>query len=102
MIVLDFNKAINPPCAFTALATCPPSPTRKPSLAACGGWREGGAIPSLGRTALRNTIPRLSGQENFQKSCDRTARQAEMDRRQTIHPLKTIPALASVRIAIST
>lgn len=25
-IVLDFNKAINPPCAFTAFATCPIAP----------------------------------------------------------------------------
>ena len=23
MVVLDFNKAINPPCAFTEFATCP-------------------------------------------------------------------------------
>jgi uncharacterized protein (DUF1684 family) len=26
-MVLDFNKAINPPCAFTAYATCPLAPT---------------------------------------------------------------------------
>jgi uncharacterized protein len=24
--VLDFNEAINPPCAFTAYATCPIAP----------------------------------------------------------------------------
>jgi uncharacterized protein (DUF1684 family) len=24
--VLDFNKAVNPPCAFTAYATCPLPP----------------------------------------------------------------------------
>jgi uncharacterized protein len=25
-VVLDFNKAINPPCAFTSFATCPLPP----------------------------------------------------------------------------
>ena len=25
-VVLDFNKAYNPPCAFTAFATCPLPP----------------------------------------------------------------------------
>jgi uncharacterized protein (DUF1684 family) len=31
-VILDFNKAINPPCAFTAFATCPLPPPRT----ACG------------------------------------------------------------------
>jgi uncharacterized protein (DUF1684 family) len=26
MTVLDFNKAYNPPCAFTAFSTCPMPP----------------------------------------------------------------------------
>jgi uncharacterized protein (DUF1684 family) len=26
-VVLDFNKAYNPPCAFTPYATCPLPPT---------------------------------------------------------------------------
>jgi uncharacterized protein (DUF1684 family) len=26
-VVLDFNRAMNPPCAFTAFATCPLPPT---------------------------------------------------------------------------
>ena len=27
-VILDFNKAINPPCAFTAYATCPLPPVQ--------------------------------------------------------------------------
>ncbi len=27
-IILDFNKAYNPPCAFTAFATCPLPPSQ--------------------------------------------------------------------------
>src|SRR5690606_33881528 len=46
-VVLDFNKAYNPPCAFTALATCPlPPPANRLGIAvtageksyAGGGW----------------------------------------------------------------
>lgn len=46
-VVLDFNKAYNPPCAFTALATCPlPPPSNRLGIAvtageksyAGGGW----------------------------------------------------------------
>ncbi len=27
-VILDFNKAVNPPCAFTAFATCPLPPSQ--------------------------------------------------------------------------
>jgi uncharacterized protein len=37
-VVLDFNKAINPPCVFTAYATCPlPPPQNRLSLAVTAG-----------------------------------------------------------------
>src|SRR3546814_14220087 len=33
-VVLDFNQAYNPPCAFTSFATCPlPPPANRPDLA---------------------------------------------------------------------
>jgi uncharacterized protein (DUF1684 family) len=28
VVILDFNKAVNPPCAFTAFATCPLPPSQ--------------------------------------------------------------------------
>ena len=37
-VILDFNKAINPPCAFTAFATCPlPPPQNRLTLAVTAG-----------------------------------------------------------------
>ena len=39
-VVLDFNKSYNPPCAFTAFATCPLPP---PSELDAGSGRGGGA-----------------------------------------------------------
>src|SRR5262249_18626101 len=37
-VVLDFNKAINPPCVFTAFATCPlPPPQNRLALAVTAG-----------------------------------------------------------------
>jgi uncharacterized protein (DUF1684 family) len=37
-VVLDFNKAINPPCVFTAYATCPlPPPQNRLTLAVTAG-----------------------------------------------------------------
>jgi uncharacterized protein (DUF1684 family) len=37
-VVLDFNKAINPPCVFTAYATCPlPPPQNRLTLAIAAG-----------------------------------------------------------------
>jgi len=45
-VLLDFNRAYNPPCAFTAFATCPlPPPQNVLSLAVRAGekmYREGG------------------------------------------------------------
>lgn len=46
VVILDFNKAENPPCAFTNYATCPlPPPQNRLSLAITAGERkyEGGA-----------------------------------------------------------
>jgi hypothetical protein len=46
VVILDFNKAENPPCAFTDYATCPlPPPQNRLSLAITAGERkyEGGA-----------------------------------------------------------
>ena len=38
MVWLDFNKAENPPCAFTAYATCPlPPPQNRLALAITAG-----------------------------------------------------------------
>ena len=39
-LILDFNKAYNPPCAFTPFATCPPSPA----------YRAGSAVSAAGRS----------------------------------------------------
>jgi uncharacterized protein (DUF1684 family) len=40
-VVLDFNKAINPPCAFTAFATCPlPPPQNRLTLAVTAGEKK--------------------------------------------------------------
>jgi uncharacterized protein (DUF1684 family) len=40
-VILDFNKAINPPCAFTAYATCPlPPPQNRLTLAVTAGERK--------------------------------------------------------------
>lgn len=40
-VVLDFNKAINPPCAFTAYATCPlPPPQNRLTLAVTAGEKK--------------------------------------------------------------
>ena len=37
-VVLDFNQAYNPPCAFTAFATCPlPPPENRLDLAVQAG-----------------------------------------------------------------
>jgi len=37
-VVLDFNKAINPPCVFTPYATCPlPPPQNRLTLAVTAG-----------------------------------------------------------------
>ena len=37
-VVLDFNKAINPPCVFTAYATCPlPPPQNRLPFAVTAG-----------------------------------------------------------------
>jgi uncharacterized protein (DUF1684 family) len=37
-VVLDFNLAVNPPCAFTPFATCPlpPPPSRLPMAVPAG------------------------------------------------------------------
>ncbi|MGA3190202.1 MAG: DUF1684 domain-containing protein [Bryobacteraceae bacterium] len=40
-VILDFNKAINPPCAFTAYATCPlPPPQNRLKLAVTAGEKK--------------------------------------------------------------
>jgi uncharacterized protein (DUF1684 family) len=40
-VILDFNKAINPPCAFTPFATCPlPPPQNRMSLAVTAGEKK--------------------------------------------------------------
>jgi uncharacterized protein (DUF1684 family) len=40
-VTLDFNKAINPPCAFTAYATCPlPPPQNRLTLAVTAGEKK--------------------------------------------------------------
>ena len=40
-VVLDFNRAYNPPCAFTPFATCPlPPPENRLDLAVDGGRKE--------------------------------------------------------------
>jgi uncharacterized protein (DUF1684 family) len=40
-IVLDFNKAYNPPCVFTPWATCPvPPPQNKLALRVVAGERD--------------------------------------------------------------
>ncbi len=40
-VMLDFNKAINPPCAFTAYATCPlPPPQNRLTLAVTAGEKK--------------------------------------------------------------
>jgi uncharacterized protein (DUF1684 family) len=42
--VVDFNKAYNPPCAFTAYATCPlPPPQNRLSVAVTAGEKRYGA-----------------------------------------------------------
>jgi len=41
MVILDFNNAINPPCAFTAYATCPlPPPQNRLTLAVTAGEKK--------------------------------------------------------------
>ncbi len=42
-VVLDFNRAVNPPCAFTPYATCPlpPKPNRLPIAIEAGEMRYG-------------------------------------------------------------
>ena len=42
-VVLDFNRAVNPPCAFTPYATCPlpPRPNRLPIAVEAGEMRYG-------------------------------------------------------------
>jgi uncharacterized protein (DUF1684 family) len=40
-VILDFNKAINPPCAFTPYATCPlPPPQNRLTLAVTAGEKK--------------------------------------------------------------
>jgi hypothetical protein len=40
-VILDFNEAINPPCAFTAYATCPlPPPQNRLTLAVTAGEKK--------------------------------------------------------------
>jgi uncharacterized protein (DUF1684 family) len=40
-VILDFNKAINPPCAFTAYATCPlPPPQNRLTLGVTAGEKK--------------------------------------------------------------
>jgi uncharacterized protein len=40
-VILDFNKAINPPCAFTAYATCPlPPPQNRLAVAITAGEKK--------------------------------------------------------------
>lgn len=40
-VILDFNKAINPPCAFTPFATCPlPPPQNRLALAITAGEKK--------------------------------------------------------------
>lgn len=40
-VVLDFNLAANPPCAFTPFATCPlPPPSNRLPLAVTAGERK--------------------------------------------------------------
>ncbi len=43
VVILDFNKAVNPPCAFTAFATCPvpPKENRLPIRVEAGELRTG-------------------------------------------------------------
>lgn len=47
-VVVDFNKAYNPPCAFTAFATCPlpPRQNRLPLAVAAGEKKYGEGHPS--------------------------------------------------------
>jgi uncharacterized protein (DUF1684 family) len=41
LVILDFNKTINPPCAFTAYATCPlPPPQNRLTLAITAGEKK--------------------------------------------------------------
>jgi uncharacterized protein (DUF1684 family) len=40
-VILDFNEAVNPPCAFTAFATCPlPPPENRLTLAVTAGEKK--------------------------------------------------------------
>jgi uncharacterized protein (DUF1684 family) len=43
VVVLDFNKAVNPPCAFTPYATCylPPAENRLPVAVTAGEKKNG-------------------------------------------------------------
>jgi uncharacterized protein (DUF1684 family) len=46
VVVLDFNKAENPPCAFTAYATCPlPPPQNRLALAITAGEKKYAGSP---------------------------------------------------------
>jgi len=41
VVTLDFNKTINPPCAFTPFATCPlPPPQNRLTLAVTAGEKK--------------------------------------------------------------
>jgi uncharacterized protein (DUF1684 family) len=41
VVVLDFNKAVNPPCAYTAYATCPlPPPQNRMTIAVTAGEKK--------------------------------------------------------------
>jgi uncharacterized protein (DUF1684 family) len=40
-VILDFNRSINPPCAFTPYATCPlPPPQNRLTLAVTAGEKK--------------------------------------------------------------
>jgi uncharacterized protein len=46
VVMLDFNKAENPPCAFTAYATCPlPPPQNRLALAITAGEKKYAGSP---------------------------------------------------------
>ena len=49
-VVLDFNRAYNPPCAFTTFATCPlPPPENRMELAVTAGEKRYRAPPAASR-----------------------------------------------------
>jgi len=61
-VVLDFNKAYNPPCAFTPYATCPlpPEQNRLPMRIEAGELRYGNHGGERWRLSLRSTSTRAT------------------------------------------